>query len=162
MLVDVTLHKEGKCSSFYKALLCMGPTDCWMQCMMPLQSSRDLRWLTLLHLFRVLPTSMEWHRSLYSALVVCLRHQWNTKLLGSETTLTNLECKCACNIYDNCKSQNPSDAYESVSEIQEQAAHNHNSSFMIYTHGNTGLILCNMRGQPWTPTDNGYTLHGRV
>ena len=42
MLVSATLNKEGKCSAFYEAFLCMSLTDCWMQCMTTLQSSWNL------------------------------------------------------------------------------------------------------------------------
>ena len=44
MLVNATLNEEGKCSAFYKALLCIGFTDCWMKCMMKVQSSWTLHW----------------------------------------------------------------------------------------------------------------------
>ena len=44
MLVNATLNKEGKCSAFYKALLCIGFTGCWMEYMMTLQYSWTLRW----------------------------------------------------------------------------------------------------------------------
>ena len=44
MLVIAALNKEGKCSEVHRTLLCMGPKDCWMQCMMSLQSSWTSHW----------------------------------------------------------------------------------------------------------------------
>ena len=125
---------------------------------------RNHWWLTWLHLLRVLPTSMESHRCLYSAFDFFIWHQSNTKQLGNETTLTNLECELACNKHENGKTQTQSNAYESFSEIQEQAAHNHNSSFKIYTHGTRGLKLCNMRGRAcqfdiWNPNPQHTHMH---
>ena len=67
MLVNAMLNREGQCSEFHKVLLRMGATDCWMQCMMSLQSSWASHW-------HVREITDDWPCCICCAFC---QHQWN-------------------------------------------------------------------------------------